>query len=310
MTTLTNSRITRVTTHPISACSRLTAIGFSAIAVVTPLTATAGPEMHADYVVIGKSINHRQTGAAELGLLNTVLFAEVFETEIGGVSNAVLRGPGEAAEGLPFSGEGIHFLAGERQQTIEALTKSFPDTTYFFEFDTPAGRVRELPATFERDAGEMRNPGPIVVSLYQREQVVSPGGINPDLDLTVRWSAFEKGAADPDGIIDDMIYVIVGDCLGEEIDHSGHAISNPDALTYRATEYVIDAAVLAPGRTYQLEVEHSNMDTEIQQDMEVIVTYAATTFLDVRTTGGTADGMQCPSPPYAMDGGQTDRHRP
>jgi len=277
--------------------------------VATPRVAAAGPEAHADYVVVGKSINHRQTSTDELNLLNTVFFAEVFETEAGSVSNAVLRGPGEAEDGLPFSGDGIHFLAGTRQQTIAALTQNFPDTTYFFDFDTPAGNVRGLPATFRRDAGESRNPGPIAVSLFQAERPVSPERIDPELDLTVRWSPFTKGSADPDGIIDDMIYVIVGSCLGEEIDHSGHAISNPAALTYAASEYVIDASVLAPGRTYQLEVEHSNMDTSREQDIEIIVTYAATTFLDVHTSGENTGNAACPSPPYAMDGGQTDRVR-
>lgn len=296
-----------MTTRPVDPRGPLVGIIVTAAATVAPGIAAAGPEAHADYVVIGKSINHRQTGTAELGLLNTVFFAEVFETDAGGVSNAVLRGPGEAAEGLPFSGDGIHFLAGKRRQTIDALTRSFPDTTYFFDFDTPAGEVRGLPATFLRDAGETRNPGPILVSLSQADRPVSPERIDPELDLTVSWTTFEKGSADPDGIIDDMIYVIVGNCLGEEIDHSGHAISNPDALTYRASSYAIDAAILAPGKTYQLEVEHSNMDTDQEQDIEVIVTYAATTFLDVQTTGEAADDKTCPSPPRAMDGGQTDR---
>ena len=51
------------------------------------------------------------------------------------------------------------------------------------------------------------------------------------------------------------------------------------------------------------------MDTDIQQDIEVIVTYAATTFLDLRTTGQPSRDLTCPDVPYAMDGGQTDRER-
>ncbi|MEM9209504.1 MAG: hypothetical protein AAGA61_09670 [Pseudomonadota bacterium] len=274
-----------------------------------PSASVAGPENHADYVVLGKSINHRQSHTGELELLNTVFFAEVFETDSGTVSNAVLRGPGEAAEGIPFSGDGIHFLAGTRQYTIEALTANFPDTTYRFDFDTPEGDVRGFPATFVRDAGEMRNPGPIAIALFQNGAPADPQAIDPDLDLTVRWSPFAKGAADPNGIIDDMIYVIFGDCLGNEIGHSGHAISDPDALTYAATEYVISADLLAPGRPFQLEVEHSNMDTAIERNIEIIVTYAATSFLDLRTTGVTTAEPACPAVPYAMDGGQTDRER-
>ena len=284
---------------------RLTALGMACL----PLAVHAGPENHADYVVIAKSINHRQASTGELTLLNTVFFAEVFETESGTVTNAVLRGPGEAADGIPFSGDGIHFLAGTRQFTIEALTENFPDTTYHFDFDTPEGDVRDFPATFVRDAGEMRNPGPIEISLFQAGAPANPDAIDPDRDLTVRWSPFAKGAADPNGIIDDMIYVIFGDCMGNEIGHSGHAISNPNALTFAASEFVISADLLEPGQPFQLEVEHSNMDTAIERDIEIIVTYAATSFLDLRTTGNDRSGSACPAVPYAMDGGQTDRTR-
>ncbi len=287
---------------------RLALWGLSSL-VCLPPASLAGPENHADYVVVGKSINHRQSPAGELTLLNTVFFAEVFETETGTVSNAVLRGPGEAANGIPFSGDGIHFLAGTRQFTIEALTEKFPDTTYRFDFDTPEGNVRDFPATFVRDAGEMRNPGPIEILLFQNGAPADPGTIDPNEDLTVRWSPFTKGAADPNGIIDDMIYVIFGDCHGNEIGHSGHAISDPDALTYAATEHVISADLLAPGQPFQLEVEHSNMDTAIERDIEIIVTYAATSFLDLQTTGTDVSGDNCPAVPYAMDGGQTDRER-
>lgn len=266
-------------------------------------------EGHADYVVIGKSINHRQSPSGALKLLNTVFFAEVFKTPAGKITNAVLHGPGEAENGLRFSDGDIHFLAGTRQYSIEALTKNFPDTTYYFSFDTPDGSVRRMPATFRRDEGEIRNPGPIKVSLLQNNQVAQPTAIDANADLTVTWSPFEKGAADSNGIIDDMIYVMMGDCMGKETVHSGHAISNPGALTYTASRFVVPAEKLFPGQVFQLEIEHSNMDTGIWNGIEQIVTYAATTFLDIRTTGKDAQARGCPEAPYAMDGGQTDRVR-
>ena len=46
-------------------------------------------EQHADYVVLGKSINHRQTAVGSLNFLNTVFFAEIFATGGGAVSNGV-----------------------------------------------------------------------------------------------------------------------------------------------------------------------------------------------------------------------------
>lgn len=266
-------------------------------------------DQHADYVVLGKSINHRQSADSNLNLLNTVFFAEIFLTEDGQVTNGYLQGPGEAADGLRFPEGKIQFLAGTRQYSIEALTEHFPDTTYHFNFDTPDGNVRGLPATFRRDHGEMRNPGPIEMFLFQGGTQASPDAIDPDMDLVVRWSEFAKGSADPRGTIDDMIYVIVGDCMGNEIEHSGHAISDPDALTYAAKEFVIPAAKLHAGQPFQLEVEHSNMDTDVWNNIEIIVTYAATSFLDIQTTGLDVQNRACPAMPYAMDGGQTDRER-
>lgn len=107
-----------------------------------------------------------------------------------------------------------------------------------------------------------------------------------------------------------MIYVIFGNCLGEEIVHSGHAISDGEALTFRDTRFTIPAAALGPGEPFQLEVEQSEMDTGRALGIETIVTWAATTFLDVRTLGESTGERGCPEVPWAMDGGQTDRERP
>ena len=101
----------------------------------------------------------------------------------------------------------------------------------------------------------------------------------------------------------------MGDCLGTEIEHSGHAISDPEALIYAATEFTIPASKLDAGQPFQLEVEHSNMDTDVWNNIEIIVTYAATSFLDIRTTGTSDQSRECPRVPFAMDGGQTDRQR-
>ena len=276
-------------------------------AVVLVGSSAWSQEQHADYVVLGKSINHRQSHTGELTLLNTVFFAEIFATKNGVVTNGYLQGPGAAADGLRFPDGQIQFLAGIRQFSIEKLTENYPDTTYYFNFDTPDGNVRELPATFPRDAGETRNPGPIKVSLYQDGRPASPQAIDPDLDLTVVWSDFEKGSEDPRGIAEDMIYVIMGNCHGVETVHSGHAISDAHALTFVADKFTVAADDLSPGQPFQLEVEHSNMDTDVQQGIEIIVTYAATTFLDFRTTGQDLLDSACPDVPFAMDGGQTDR---
>lgn len=262
---------------------------------------------HADYVVLGKSINHRQNPAGELTLLNTVFFGEIFKTKNGTVTNGFLSGPGEASNKLNFSEGDVLFLAGKRQFSIEALTKNFPDTTYYFNFDTPDGNIRDMPVTFKRDKGKIRNPGPIKIFLHQDGEIADPRAIDPDLDLVVSWSKFEKGAADPKGLIDDMIYVILGTCWGEKIVHSGPAFNDGPNLTFREREFIIPNNNFYPGLPYQLEVEHSEMDTDEYKKIEIIVTYAASSFLDIKTTGINTQIPDCPAVPYAMDGGQTDR---
>ena len=269
-----------------------------------------GPEAYADYLVLGKSVNTRQRPDGSLHTLNSVFFSEVFETALGGVTDAVLTGPGDAAAGLHFPEGRIHFLSGERQGSIAELTEHYPDATYRFSFNTPAGPVNALPVTFKAGVDAARNPGPIRLSLRQQGRRVSGQDVDSSLDLEVEWTPFHKGAADPLGIADDMIYVIVGNCFGEEIVHSGHAISDGESLTFRDTRFTIPAAALHPGEVFQLEVEHSEMDTGRERGIETIVTYAATTFLDIRTRGLSPEQGQCPPVPWAMDGGQTDRQRP
>ena len=193
--------------------------------------------------------------------------------------------------------------------TIEDLNKRYPDDTYFFNFDTPNGKIRNFPVSFKSESSYTQRPESVRISLLQNEKKVDLTQIDPDQDLKIKWSNFTVGSKDPNQIIDDMIYVILGDCMGNEIDHSGHALSDPNALTFDKKEFVIKKDVLLPGEPFQLEVEHSNMETSIHQNIEIIVTSATTTFLDFKTSGKSLRKMSCPKNPLAMDGGQTDRVR-
>ncbi|HPF45617.1 MAG: hypothetical protein KDF58_10630 [Alphaproteobacteria bacterium] len=297
---------------PLLLCSALWACSAAQQTEEEKNTKSLTPADYADYVVIGKSVNTRQKQSGEKNLLNTVFFAEIFQTKRAidgvGVTNSVLTGPGNARDGLKFSDGDTRYLTGGRVSTIEELDKIFPDSTYYFSFDTPAGKIRNLPAVFKKDGDESLNPGPITLSLSQNGSPVDPAAIDPDSDLLVTWSPFEKGAADPDGIIDDMIYVMFGNCMGMETVHSGHAF-DPGSLTFRAESFTIPASRLFAGQPFMLEVEHSNMETDIYKDIEIIVTYAASTFLDIKTVGENTENPACPAVPLAFDGGASDRIR-
>jgi hypothetical protein len=226
----------------------------------------------------------------------------------GTVMNGYLSGPGKAAENLKFSDEEARYLTGGRRDTIAELDQIFPDATYFYNFNTPDGNIRNMPATFTKDGDESLNPGPIKIFISQDGNLADPAAINPDQDLYVSWTPFEKGASDPDKIIDDMIYAMFGNCMGVETVHSGHAFDE-GSLTYIEEGFTIPASALHAGQAFMMEVEHSNMETDIYEEMEIIVTYAASTFLDLKTTGENLENPACPAIPMAFDGGATDRVR-
>ena len=261
---------------------------------------------HAQFVLLGKTANHRQSPEGELTFLNTVFFGEIFLKEGGTVTNGYVTGPGDAREPMYFGEGEVLFFAGQRHKSVQELDEHFPDGTYYFNFDTPQGNMRDLPVTLSKKGQGSRHPGPIQLTLYQDGKVADPNAVRPDKDLKVVWSDFETGAADPNGIIDDMIYAMMGNCLGEETVHSGHAFEER-SLTYRSKEFIIPKESLHAGQVFQIEVEFSEMDTDRYDDIPTIVTHAASTFLDVRTTGTNEQEIECPEKPYAMDGGQTDR---
>ena len=161
--------------------------------------------------------------------------------------------------------------------------------------------------SYKSENSYTQRPESVTISLLQNEKKADLSQIDPNQDLKIKWSNFTVGSKDPNQIIDDMIYVILGDCMGNEIDHSGHALSDPNALTFDKKEFVIKKDILLPGEPFQLEVEHSNMETSIHQNIEIIVTSATTTFLDFKTSGKSQRKLSCPKNPLAMDGGQTDR---
>ena len=261
------------------------------------------------FLLLGKTRNHRQAASGDLTFLNTAFFGEIFLNEGGWVSDALVTGPGDAAAGLRFGDQEVPFFASDRYPSIAAMEEHFPDGTYFFHFDTPQGSVRDFPVTFTKRGETSRNPAPIRITLHQGGRVANPDAIDPDRDVRVTWSEFEHGAIDPNGVIDDLIFVIMGNCLGEEIVHSGHAFGS-SFLTFAAKEFTIPKESLRPGQPFQVEIEFSEMDTDRRDGLTSIITYAASTFLDIRTTGANQDDVDCPAQPLAMDGGQTDRKRP
>ncbi len=111
------------------------------ILLVTP--ALHAQEEHAQFVLLGKTANHRQSADGELTFLNTVFFGEIFLREGARVTNGYVTGPGDAKDPMNFGAGEVLFFARNRHRSVQELNEHFPDGTYYFYFDTPDGNVRD-----------------------------------------------------------------------------------------------------------------------------------------------------------------------
>lgn len=262
---------------------------------------------------MGKTTNHRQSGPsgpsgpsgnAELRLLNYHFFAEIFLRQGGHASEATLVFPGGLSQSFEDRGSVLE-LHGGRFDRLEALDQKYPTGDYTVHFRTPGGDVDERRL---RISGS-RIPGPARITLLQDAEAVSPESVDAAKDLTVTWSEFEGARSDANGILDDLVFVVVGNCHAERVVHSGRPFEGTPFLTYRTKEYTISRGNLAPGEPYQMFVEHASVDTSEEDGIVALVTYASTTFLDFRTVGSPS-GRPCPEVMPPFDGGQTDRKQP
>ena len=272
------------------------------VAFLLAASVVPGLRDHVSFLVMGKTTNHRQSESGDLGLLNYHFFAEVFVRE-GGRVKASLSFPG--GESQPFEVQGsVLELHGGRFDAEEALDRAYPKGAYTLHFQTPDGsgygRVLRMHGP--------RIPKPPRIILLQEGKAASPQSIDPAKDVTVTWSEF-GGHSDPNGILDDLVFVVVGNCHAERVVHSGRPFEGTPFLTYRTKEYTIPGGKLSPGEAHQMFVELAAVDTSEEDGIVGLVTYAATTFLDFQTLGSPA-GRPCPEAMPPFDGGQTDRKRP
>lgn len=259
------------------------------------------------FVVLGKTANYRQQENTSSRLLNYHFFAEIFLRDGGRVSNPVLLLPGEKE--LLFSGsDSVLEAHGGRYNSEKELDRYFPNGAYIFSYRLSDRTLINQSVVLDNATGGSRIPEPVRISLFQEDKVVRADRVDPAKDLLLRWSDFKTGNRDPNGIVDDLVFVVTGNCHGERINHSGGPFSDSPYLTFADREYRIPAGSLAPGEPHQLFIEHAEMDTSVYRAIPEIATYAATTFLDIHTTGtASAKAKTCPQPMTAMDGGQTDR---
>jgi hypothetical protein len=277
-------------------------------AAAAPAEAGA-PGDHVSFFVIGKSWHFDQTPSGALNLIDLGYFAEIFKIAGGEVSDAFMRLDAPGSEPIPFDREGdggavLYGMSGQRHGSVADLDAELPNGDYAFSFSTPGGDIENFAVTVSGEGGVTDLPPGPVISLSQNGEPVAPYAVQPGVDVLVSWTPFDTGRADPNGISDDLIFVMMSDCNGERAYHSGRPLGTPNPLEpekpsdttlyYDTSEIVIPGEAWVPGMRYTLDVEHARLlDTDKREGVVGMSTYAVTTHLDVRTMGEPASGA-CP----------------
>ena len=275
------------------------------LVLLLPLAGLAG-QADITFVVAGKTGNHRQDAQGQVRALNYHFFAEIFLQPGGKVAPAMLVTPLGKGESFPFADSGYALeMHGGRYRGEAELEANYPDGDYVFHYTSPSTSTVSQVVSLDnpRDSGSGL-PAPPRIMLTQGGLLAAPGAIDPEQDLLVTWSEFKDGGADPLEIMDDLLFVIMGDCDGVRRAHSGRPFENTPYLTYADTFFVIKAEQLQPENVYQLSVEHAVLETSMQHRVVAFATFATTTFLNIRTTGKAEPGKACHAIRKEFDAGQ------
>ena len=244
---------------------------------------------HVTFYGVGKVARYQQSADSSLENLGPVFFSEIFIAAGGEVTNASVRVPAPINETRTLEyrysesdeiGDVMYLSAvTASDEEMEAL---FPSAAYEFTFHTPGGSVEKSVVSFEGGAF----PTQPVIIFEQDGQRIAFGAVDAGKDLVITWPPFTEGRADENGILDDLIFVAIDSCNVEDIVHSGRPFEKDDHLTFRSTEYVVDAGTLEPGQTYSMYVEHALLPaTQNDYGMPAFATFAASTYMDFTVTG-------------------------
>ncbi len=242
-------------------------------------------EADVTFFVIGKHASFSQDVASGLKPVDYSFFAEIFLNKNGDASNARLILPTgvETAFADQRQAEGgkrdniLSVTGKQRYAGFADLQADYPDGEYQVSFATPSGTVAAAKLVFN---GEPL-PMPPRIQLSQ-DGTTTCTVVNPASDLDVSWSRFAAGGPDPNGVLNDLIFVILTGEDGIRIAHSGRPFENKPFLDYSAEKFTIPAGSMESGHRYLLSVEHAILDdTRIYSGIPAMTTRAVTTKLAI-----------------------------
>lgn len=259
------------------------------------------------FFVLVKSSNYAQDSVGQLTLMNYHFFSEIFLLPGGQISSASLSPAADPGKVMVYVDRGdTYWVEGGHFESLEELDAAYPNGDFVFDIDMPSAHIEDVVLRLAGAEGQTDIPDPITIYLEQVGEPVSPLQIDASKDLVVKWSEYSSGRADPRGVVDDLIFVVIADCHGERIFHTGLPFEG-DFLTYRTTEVVVEAGKLGTGQALSAFVEFPIVaDSKIVDGIPGFTSFANSTYLDLHTTGPASDAT-CPAVRPPMDTGQTDR---
>lgn len=279
----------------LTACGKSDTTGDSQHETTTKEEQIADHAVAADvlFLVLGKMALYDQSPAGDIALRNYHFVAEIMPKAGREIISGTLTSASDESQVLEFNAEGNAFLAhGARVLNPEELHRLHPDGEYYFSYQTQSGRMDRQPISLQKRATIEQMPLPAAIMLSQSGALALPGEIDPDSDLSLGWEAMPGNTSVASSDLDDLVFVLVFDCFGNNIAHSGRPYQGGAFLTYRDSQYVVDAASLEPGQNYKAIVEQATADVTIFQGVPGIATYATLTFLEFQTSG-VAAGKSC-----------------
>lgn len=265
------------------------------------------PDQGLWFFVLVKSTNYAQAEDGKLTLLNYHFFSEVFAKGPGIVTSAHLQRLGAEGAAFDYEDKGDTFYyEGGHYNTVQEVDNAHPNGDYRFTIKLSSGQQVDKILSLAGPGGKTDIPKPIHISLHQTGQQIAPNEVNPDEPLRVSWSPYSNGRSDPNGIVDDMIFVVFQDCHGERVFHTGLPFKESSYMTYATDEVVVPVGRFKPGQPYSMFVEFPHVvESGSDNGVSGFTSYATATYLDVKSAGQMSE--TCPDKMPPLDTGQTDR---
>lgn len=272
-----------------------------------PTAEDMSPQDDVSFYVMVKSANYAQGPDDSLTFLNNHMFSEIFFNEGKDIKGATLIRDEEPDTVMPYSRrDHDYYFEGGHFDSVAELDAAFPNGDYTFNIELN-DRTVNTTMNIEGPMGQTDIPAPITITFHQDGAKVPSSEVDATKQLTIKWTDYSNGRNDPKGIVDDMIFVVMADCYGERITHTGLPFSGQDYTKWNSTEVIVEAEFLKTGHPYSIFVEFPHVvDSNITNGVPGFTSFATATYMDLVTLGPDTS-TTCPADKIPMDTGQTDR---